>query len=93
LARPIVRASLIGAALGLLTLALVVRAIVSSNAFRCEACVQFHGELSCREALGPSPEAATRTAVENACAFVAHGMTETVECTNAPRPRVECRPR
>ena len=93
MARPIVRASLIGAALALLTLLFVVRAILSSYAFHCEACVRFHGELACREAVGPSAEAATRTAVENACAFVAHGMTETVSCTNAAPERVECRPR
>ena len=74
----------IAVAIGILlaagTLALVLYGAVSSFEVRCEACVTFLGRQSCRTASGPTEEEAKRTAVENACAFVASGMTQTVEC-------------
>ena len=39
----------------------------------------------------PAP-AALRTAQDNACAFVASGMTETVECTSRPAASATCTP-
>ena len=56
----------------------------------CEVCVTFHGQSACREAAGQTEEAAMRTAVENACAFLASGMTQSVACTGTAPSRWSC---
>ena len=43
------------------------------------------------KAYGPSEEEATRTATDNACGFLASGMTESIRCQNTPPAKVECR--
>lgn len=80
--RPIVIATLIGIALAVATLALVVGALVDSIRYRCEVCVTFVGRTECREAVGPTAAEASRTAQDNACAFLASGMTQVVSCTS-----------
>lgn len=90
MATPIIRATIIGLVLAVGTLALVVYSILSSYRYTCEACVSFGGQTSCREASGRTPEAATRMAVDTACAFIARGMTETVQCTGKPPERASC---
>jgi hypothetical protein len=49
--------------------------------------MSFRGRTVCREALGPSRDEAARTAVDNACSFLASGMTEVVECTTRTPPQ------
>ena len=66
-------------------LVLIVLAVRSSFKHTCEACVTFHGRMECRSASGQTPEEALRTAVDNACAFLASGMTETVQCGGTPQ--------
>ena len=89
--RPMAVATGLGAIAALGTLALLVTAARSAGSVSCEACVQYHGRTECREALGPTREEARRTAVDNACALLASGMTESVECTTRTEPlRVTC---
>lgn len=47
---------------------------------RVEVCMEFHGNQSCRTAGGETVEAATRTAVDNACALIARGMGDSMAC-------------
>jgi hypothetical protein len=80
----------VAAALG--TLFLLIRAASGALGVSCEVCVTYRGRTACREALGPDREQATRTALDNACAFLASGMTEVVECTTRTAPEgVTCR--
>jgi hypothetical protein len=73
------------------TLALLVLAARASGRVSCEACLSYRGRTECRVALGPTREEATRTAIDNACALLASGMTESVECTTRTEPlRVTC---
>ncbi len=92
MALPMARAAIVGVLLALATLALVVYAMLSSFRYECEVCVSFHGRTACRSAAGGTAQDATRTAQDNACAFVASGMRETVECTGRPPASATCKP-
>jgi len=51
---------------------------------RVEVCITFEGQSECRTASGATRESALRTAVENACALISGGPTDTVRCQNTP---------
>jgi hypothetical protein len=92
MARPIVRATVIGIALALLTAGALVWAILGSMRVQCEVCVTFRGQRTCRTATGATPEEARRTATDNACAFLASGMTDGIACANTPPDAATCTP-
>ncbi len=88
--KPMQRAVWIGVLLAAVTLLLIVLAMRTSFRHTCEACVTFHGRTACRTASGQTAQEALQTAVANACAFLASGMTETVQCTGTPPSRTTC---
>ena len=51
---------------------------------RVEVCMVFEGREQCRTATGPSLPEAQRTAVSNACAVLAGGMSASIRCENTP---------
>ena len=59
------------------------------SAHRVEVCMEFHGQRACRSASAATPEAARRTATDNACAFLASGMSDSIACTNTPPASVK----
>lgn len=66
--------------------AFLVTGSLSQSKVRVEACMEFRGRTECRTASGPSEEQALRTAVQAACAVLASGMTDSMECDRtAPR--------
>ncbi len=81
----IVTVVLVAATVGLLVLSTLQQARVD-----CEACITFHGRTQCRTAAGPDRDEATRTAIDNACAFIASGMTDSISCANTPPDSVTC---
>jgi hypothetical protein len=91
--RPIVIATVLGILAAIATLVLILWSFTSTQTrVTCEVCLTFNGREVCREALGATEEEATRTAVDNACAQVASGMTASVACTTrTPLQRRECR--
>ena len=72
--------------LSILFLAVVAGALIyttmGQSQFRVEACMEFKGRSSCRVAGGATRNAALRTAVSNACAQIASGVTDTIQCEN-----------
>jgi hypothetical protein len=48
----------------------------------CEVCMSFEGHRDCRKASATNRAEAQRTAVSNACAQLASGVTETSRCEN-----------
>ncbi len=92
MATPMIRAVIVALLLAAATLALVVYGALSSFAHECEVCVTFHERTACRRAAGSTADEAMRTAQDNACAFVASGMTETVECTTHRATSATCTP-
>ena len=71
--------------------ALILYSTLSLGAYSCEVCMEFRGQSKCRTARGSSREEATRTATDNACAFLASGMSDGMACTNTPPKSSKCR--
>ena len=59
---------------------------------RCEVCIEFRGRSQCRAVDGASEEDAMMAATQNACAYLASGVTDGMACTRTPPTRAECRP-
>ncbi len=64
--------------------ALLVSSTMGQSKFRVEVCMEFHGRSECRIAAGPTEQQALRTAIENACALIASGMTDSMACDRTP---------
>lgn len=54
--------------------------MVGGRRNRVEVCMEFRGRTQCKIASGATKEAAVRTAGDAACALIASGMTETMQC-------------
>ncbi len=50
---------------------------------RVEVCVEFGGRTSCRISSADTKEHALRTAQSNACALIASGVTDTMQCEHS----------
>ena len=87
---PMARAVLIFLVLLAGTFGLIVWQATQSREVLCEVCIAFRGREACREAYGPTRDEAVRTATDNACAFLAAGMTASIACGNTPPTRVAC---
>ena len=61
---------------------------MGDNQKRVEVCVTFRGRTECRTASGATVEEAQRTAVQNACALLASGMTDSIACDRTPPTQV-----
>jgi len=72
------------------TVALIAVGVKQSMSKSCEVCVTFQGRNACRSAIGATEEEATTTAIQNACAFIAAGMTQTVQCQSRQPDSVVC---
>jgi hypothetical protein len=76
--------------------ALVVGFIVYSTFHqertRCRVCMSFNGAHDCRIASAASRQEALRTAVTNACAQLAAGITETTQCEGTKPDSVDWLP-
>lgn len=67
---------------GLLFLIVMYTSTRNLSAHRVEVCMEFRGQSTCRAASAATLEAAKRTATDNACAFLASGMSDSIACTN-----------
>jgi hypothetical protein len=56
-----------------------------------EVCMVYRGQRDCRKAQAKNREEALRTAVTNACAQLAGGVTDTGQCENTPPESVKWR--
>ena len=69
----------------------VVYSSFQVSSVECEVCVRFEGRESCRTASAAAREEALRAAVDNACARLTSGMTDTMRCQRGEPASVECR--
>lgn len=74
-------------------LGFIVFSAFGSRKVTCEVCVDLHGRSQCRSATGNEREETIRVATDNACAFVASGRLEMIQCNALPPTRAECRER
>lgn len=73
----------------ILVIGAVVFSTVGQNRVRCQACVSFNGQRDCRTASATNREQALRTAISNACAQLASGVSETTRCESTQPDSVE----
>ena len=67
-------------AFALLVVGFVVLSTFSQDRIRCSVCMSFNGRRDCRTASAATRDGALRTAVSNACAQLASGVSETTQC-------------
>lgn len=72
-----------------LGLGLIVWSSMGLSQVTVEACITYGGHTACREAAGTNREEALRTATTMACAVLASGMTDRINCQNTEPDRVE----
>jgi hypothetical protein len=86
----IAKSAVIGGVVALVTLMLMIYASRGLSRHTCEVCLVYQGREACRTADGASVEEARRTAIDLACAGVASGMTDSINCANTPPRSVHC---
>ena len=57
---------------------------------RCSVCMSFGGRDVCRTVEGPTKDDALRGALNNACAYLASGVTDSMACERTPPTKMEC---
>lgn len=71
--------------------AVVVYSSFYVNEFECEVCIRFEGREACRTVGGKTEEEARRAAVDNTCAQLSSGVTDSLRCSRTEPSRVRCR--
>lgn len=69
---------------------LVVWSSLHVGRVRCEICIAFEGRQACRAVDGASAGEARQSAINNTCAFLASGVTQTMACERTPPFKDEC---
>jgi len=62
--------------------------VMNTATIDCEVCMEFHGKAKCRSASGPDQKSCQTTATDNACAFLASGMTDSIACSQTTPTKV-----
>jgi hypothetical protein len=75
---------LLGILFVLAVVGFVVYSTIGEGAVRCEVCITYRGRRECRTASARTRELALRTAIENACALLSSGITDSNQCHNTP---------
>ena len=58
---------------------------------RCEVCIDFDGRQACRAVDADTESDARMSAINNACAFLASGVTQVMACERTPPTKLDCR--
>jgi hypothetical protein len=69
----------------------VVYSSFQVNDFECEVCITFAGRDECRTVQGKTQEEAMRGAVNNTCALLASGVTDSMRCERTVPRTAHCR--
>ena len=68
---------------GVILLGFLFYSSTNNVKYRVEVCVAFQGRTSCRTARADNEEHALRSAQSNACALIASGVTDTMQCEHS----------
>lgn len=71
---------MIGVAFVVAVVAFLIYSSMHIAQYRVEVCVAFRGGNQCRTASADTKDHALRSAQSNACALLASGVTETMQC-------------
>ena len=70
-------------------LGLIAYSTFSASPYRVKACMTFKGQTACKIVKGKSEKGALETAITGACADIASGVTDTINCTQSQPSSVE----
>ena len=59
--------------------------------YQCEVCMRFEGREACGKTTGKTEAEGRRSAMDNACAQVSSGVTDTLRCSRTEPTKSECR--
>ncbi len=85
------RTILLAVAFVAIFLAFVISTTFQGDRVRVEVCMAFRGQSDCRTASARNRQEALRTAVTNACAQLASGVTDSMQCENTPPQSINWR--
>ena len=72
--------------------AVVIYTSFGLSDFECEVCMDFEGQQTCRTVTGKTELEGLRTGVDNACAILASGVTDTMRCQRTQPQKATCKP-
>ena len=73
--------------------ALIAYSTVHGPRYRAEVCMAYAGRTACKKVSAKSEEAVLRAGREGACADIASGVTDTINCTQSEPVKVTWRER
>jgi hypothetical protein len=82
------KAALIGITFVILVVGALVYSTMTLGTHRVEVCMEFKGMASCRTVSGSRKEETLRTAISNACATIASGVTDSMACDQTTPQKV-----
>lgn len=71
--------------------ALLVWSAMREGKVECELCVTYQGRSACRAAKAADRKDAVQAATTAACAAIASGVTDTVQCQATAPTRLSCK--
>jgi hypothetical protein len=69
-------------------LALIAYSTLHGPRYRVEVCMAYQGRSACKTVSAKSEQAALRSGMENACADIASGVTDSMGCAQSEPQRV-----
>ena len=63
----------------------------TGNKYQCEVCIKYKDQIVCQGVTGMAKDDTIMTGMSTACAKVANGMTESIECQAQPIEKIECK--
>lgn len=82
------KAALIGITFLIVVVGALVYSTMTLGTHRVEVCMEYNGMASCRTVSGSKREETLRTAISNACATIASGVTDSMACDRTEPKKV-----
>ena len=82
------KAALVGGIFAVVIAGALVYSTMTLGTHRVEVCMEYNGMTSCRTVSGSKREETLRTAVSNACATIASGVTDSIACDQTTPKKV-----
>jgi len=85
------RAGLVGLVVAVAIVGYVLAGCMSASGHSCEVCMQFQGRSQCRTVAAATIDLAREGAIQNACAYLAGGVTDGMVCHREKPTSESCR--
>ena len=84
------RAGLVGLLIAIAIVGYVLAGSMSASGHSCEVCMEYQGRSQCRTVAAATVDLAREGAIQNACAFIAGGVTDGMACHREKPVRESC---